>query len=63
MAVFLEEVIVQARKGAARDGKRKQGVSRKGAKFDAKTQRKTLRASLSFVALRETIACAGRGEY
>ena len=47
MGVFCEEVVDQARKGAARDGKRRPGISRKDAEFDAKTQRKTLRLRLT----------------
>ena len=47
MGVFREEVVDQARKGAACDGKRRPGISRKDAEFDAKTQRKTLRLRLT----------------
>ena len=47
MGVFCEEGIDQARKGAAGDGKREPGVSRRDAKLAAKTQRKSLRLLLT----------------
>ena len=46
MGVFRAEGVDQARKGAARNGKR-EPVSREDAEFDAKTQRKTLRLRLT----------------
>ena len=46
MGVFRGEGVDQARKGATRDGKRRPGISRKDAEFDAKTQRTTLRLRL-----------------
>src|SRR6185295_4920214 len=47
MGGFCVAGIDQARKGAARDGKRRPDLSRKAAKFDPKTQRKTLRLRLT----------------
>jgi len=52
MGVFCEEVVDQARKGAARDGKREQDISRKGAKLDARRRGKLCDSS-DFAPLRE----------
>ena len=66
MGVFCEDGADQARKGARRDGKRRPGISRKDAEFDAKTQRKTSRlrlplrlcVKLSFVLIEEDLEVA-----